>query len=269
MSNDETAQSIARVLDEVGFQRYEARCFVALTRLSEATAREISEASDVPRTRVYDAVGQLEADGLVDVQHSNPKRFRVIPVDQAVALLRERFDRRFDRLHEGLESLDGMGSQDADPASVWTISGGAAITARTIEFVDAATEEIVWIVNDGETTTERLLKRLRAASERGVTVLVGTLTETAAERVRTTVPGAQLLDREMSWLQASDAELPENAVLGRIVIVDRTAVLLSSLSQHNDHPEEHALWCDDVGNGLVLIARRLLIAGLESTDETP
>jgi len=266
MSNDETVQSLANILDELGFQRYEARCFVALARLSEATAREISDASDVPRTRVYDAVDQLEREGFVDVQHSNPQRFRAISVDQAMALLRERFDRRFDRLHEGLESLDGMRTQSTTPAAVWTTSGQAAITARTIEFIDAAAEEVICIVNDGETISERLLDRLHAASERGVNVRVGTLTEAAAERVRKAVPKAQLLDGEIGWLQAPSSNQPPQAVLGRVIIADREAVLLSSLNQHDGQFEEHALWCDDVGNSLVLVVRRLLIAGLESTD---
>jgi len=266
MSSEETVQSLAAILDELGFQRYEARCFVALTRLSDATAREISDAADVPRTRVYDAVDQLEREGFVDIQHSNPQRFRAISVDQAVTLLRERFGRRFDRLHDGLESLDGVGTQRTTPTAVWTTIGQASTEARTIEFIDAAAEEVICIVNDGETTSERLLTRLQAASDRGVSVLVGTLTEEAAKRVREAVPDAQLLDGEISWLEAPDSDHPPAAVLGRIVIADREAVLLSSLSQHDGEFEEHALWCDDIGNGLVLIVRRLLLAGLDSTD---
>lgn len=257
------------LLEELGLQRYEAHCFVALTRLSEATAREISEVADVPRTRVYDAVEQLEDEGLVDVQHSNPKRFRAVSVEQAVALLRERFDRRFDHLLDGLETLEHVDSQPNGPAGVWATTGQQAVDTRTIEFVDAAADEVIFVVNDGETLSDRVIDRLQVASERDVTVIVGTLTEAATERIRSVVPQAVFLDSEISWLKPpDDTPLDEegNAVIGRIVVVDREAVLLSSLNQSNDHPAEHGLWCDDLDNGLVVIARRLLIAGLEPTD---
>ena len=43
------------------------------TQLSTGTAKEIYNISEVPRTRVYDAIRVLEAEGLVEVQHSRPQ----------------------------------------------------------------------------------------------------------------------------------------------------------------------------------------------------
>ncbi|MFT4923715.1 MAG: sugar-specific transcriptional regulator TrmB, partial [Haloarculaceae archaeon] len=39
------------LLQELGLKEYEAKCFVALCRLPQGTAKDISEISDVPRTR--------------------------------------------------------------------------------------------------------------------------------------------------------------------------------------------------------------------------
>ena len=47
-------------------KEYEAQCFVGLSRLSSGTAKQLSEITDVPRTRVYDAIRLLEVQGLVD-----------------------------------------------------------------------------------------------------------------------------------------------------------------------------------------------------------
>lgn len=273
MTDNSTQSSSAEILMELGLQQYEARCFVALTRLSAGTAREISEVADVPRTRVYDAVEELEAEGLVDVHHSSPKRFRAIPVAQAVSLLRQRFDQRFENLLSGLEALEGVEAETPTSAPVWTTSGRTAVDGRAIELLDAATDEIILVVNDGETTSNRILKHLREASDRGVAVLVGTLTETAAERIQAAVPDVQFLKSELDWLRAPE-DFSDEAVLGRIVVCDRSAVLLSSLNGTGagagvgvgEQHREHALWCDDIGNGLVLIVRRLLLAQLSTAD---
>lgn len=41
-------------LTELGLTEYEARCFVALSQLTQGTAKEISRVADVPQSRVYD-----------------------------------------------------------------------------------------------------------------------------------------------------------------------------------------------------------------------
>lgn len=63
--------------------------FVALTRVPNVSAREVSEAADVPRTRVYDAIRVLEAEGLVGIQHSYPERFRAVSIDGAARTVRD------------------------------------------------------------------------------------------------------------------------------------------------------------------------------------
>jgi sugar-specific transcriptional regulator TrmB len=55
---------------------------------------------------VYESIRVLESKGLVEVHHSNPKRFRALPIDDAIQLLRSKYHERFDRLHRMLESLE-------------------------------------------------------------------------------------------------------------------------------------------------------------------
>lgn len=40
------------LLQQLGLKEYEARAFVALTRVEAGTAKDIAELSEVPRTRV-------------------------------------------------------------------------------------------------------------------------------------------------------------------------------------------------------------------------
>lgn len=94
MDGKSTESMAIDTLGALGLKQYEAACFTALTRLSHGTAKELSELTEVPRTRVYDAIEQLQQQGLVDMQHSNPQQFRAVTITEATALLRQRFDER-------------------------------------------------------------------------------------------------------------------------------------------------------------------------------
>ena len=91
MSTDNTLDEAVEVLQQLGLKEYEAKCFVGLSRLSTGTAKQLSEITDVPRTRIYDAVRVLEAQGLVVIQHSSPQRFRAVPLEEATETLRDQY----------------------------------------------------------------------------------------------------------------------------------------------------------------------------------
>lgn len=266
----------AAILRKLGLKEYEARCFVALTRVRRATAKEISDISDVPRTRVYDAVDQLQSYGLVDIQHSNPQQFRAIPVDEAVSLLRRQFDRRFDTLREALEAINPVDEEALQGgANVWSTAGTEAITSRIVQFVDSAEEEIVLVLDGGteELIPERVLARLRGATERGVTVYVGALSDATHESIRAAVPDSEVFESELEWLQPQTGGETER--IGRLLLIDREKLLLSSVGPHSADGET-AIWSDSVANGLTVIGRRLLAAGLDreaqdlvSAEQTP
>jgi sugar-specific transcriptional regulator TrmB len=263
MDQDTAFTTAIETLEALGFKHYEAACFAALTRISQGTAKELSDLTDVPRTRVYDAVEQLHDEGLVDVHQSSPKQFRAIPITAATALLRQRFDARFTRLQTSLDALESIeGESLATDANVWTTTGRDAITRRVIEHLDQADDEIMLIVNDESVVTDRLLDRVRAAHDRGVTISVGPLSASIHERLTAALPDGTLFTSDLDWLQPADED--EDA-LGRLLLVDRETLLVSSLETHSPATES-ALWSKGSATGLVVIARRLLANGLDADD---
>ena len=267
MTSETSDSDPAAILRELGLKEYEAQCLVALTRMPQGSAKDISEIAAVPRTRVYDAVEQLQSYGLVDVQHSNPQQFRAIPVEEAVALLQRQFDQRFETLRGALDDLDPVGEETLDGgANVWSTSGTQAITRRATQFVDGAEEEIVFVIDGSgtELIPERLLDRLRTATERGVTVYVGALSATTYEEVQASIPDIEVFESELEWLQPQTEQ--EEEQIGRLLLVDREKLLLSSLSSQRSDSET-AIWSDSVGNGLTIIGRRLLATGLDRQAE--
>lgn len=266
--NGETAQTnAADTLGELGLKKYEAQTFVALTRVGQGTAKDVSEVADVPRTRVYDAVDQLREYGLVDIQRSNPKQFRAVSTEDAVSLLRERFDDRFDTLQNTLDDLDSVeeNTQNAE-TSVWTTSGEGAITNRAIGFIDAAEDEIVLVIDKEGRISERILARLSVANDNGVSIYIGTLSGSSHEKIEAELPNVRVFESELEWLQSGTED--DDETIGRLLMVDRETLLVSSLNEHNGS-EETAIWSEGVSNGLLVIARRLLSAGLNESGVGP
>jgi sugar-specific transcriptional regulator TrmB len=261
---DETVE----LLQELGLKEYEARCFVALTQVPAATAKEISDVSEVPRTRVYDAIHVLEGKGLVEVQHSTPKRFRSVGVEEGIATLRRRFDARFETLQSHLESLEIQPEGEAVELvqEVWSLSGNEAIESRMLDRFDAADSEVVLLVVNEDLLTAAVFERLRAAIERGVDVVVGGRTDTVVSRVESELPSAAVFQTDLGWLVGPEDE--SAVAISRLALVDQTALLVSSFypDEGAGGSDEQAVVADGLENGVVVLVRRLIASGLSPSN---
>lgn len=254
---------VVGLLQELGLKEYEARCFVALTQLPDGTAKQISEISEVPRTRVYDAIRVLEAQGLVEVQHADPKRFRAVTVEEAAGTLRRKYEDRITTLETQLANVEPVDGEEEPDAihEVWSLTGHEAIRSRTLDLLDSADSEIALIVTDEEMLTDGLFDDLRAAEERGVTVILGGVTADVTSRLETELPGATVFQSELDWLTGPDSDT--EVAIGRLLLVDRTTLLVSSFHPGSgDDARERAAIAHGLGNGLVVIIRRLLATGM-------
>lgn len=240
MTTPPKAQSVAtELLQQLGLSKYEAASYVALLRLGEGTARNISDIADVPRTRIYDAVERLQERGLVDVQHASPKVFRPVAHETALRHFQRDYDETITQLSEHLMALEPADYQSAKPG-VWTTTGQAAIDDRVHETVTAATDEIIYLAVEAVLTDETLA-HLRAASERGVTVRIANGTAPTHESIQSAVPAAELVEPPWPW---------HTPPTGRLLLTDRETVLMSTLRDGED-PAETAIWGRGPQNSLV------------------
>ena len=259
MATTENVEEAIDVLQQLGLKEYEARCFVGLSRLETGTAKQLSEMTEVPRTRIYDAIRVLEAQGLVEIQHSSPQRFRAVSLEEATKTLRDQYEARVQRLQDALDSVEIIDSEDdSDIQQVWSMTGQTAIENRTNQLVTEATDEVVLVVGDESLLTPELIDVLNEVGG-GVTLVVGAVTESIQDRIQDDVPNATTFISGLEWLHGEDATKDDTAV-GRLLLIDRSTILVSSIMP--DTREEQAIFGDGFGNGLVVIARRLMAQGL-------
>ncbi|WP_380681583.1 TrmB family transcriptional regulator [Salinigranum sp. GCM10025319] len=259
MTTTGSLEDATEVLQQLGLKEYEARCFVGLSRLHTGTAKRLSEMTEVPRTRVYDAIRVLEAQGLVEIQHSSPQQFRAVPIDEATETLRDQYEARVERLHDALDTVEIVDEDEETPVQqVWAMSGRDPIENRTNQLIEDASEEIVLVLGDESLLTEDLVASLNGAVA-DVDLLIGALTESLQEQIQTAVPDATTFISGLEWLHGEDVTDDETAI-GRLLLADRSAILVSSIMP--DSKEERAVFGEGFGNGLVVIARRLMAQGL-------
>ena len=260
-------QQSVELLQQLGLKEYEARCFVALARLPKGTAKEISEISEVPRTRVYDAIRVLETKGLVEIQHSNPQQFRAVPIEEAAETLRQEYESRTETLVEALTAIEPEepdGGDEEITHEVWALSGTTAITNRTQQLIDAAGREVVLIIGREEVVTDELLEQLQEALDTGLDVLVGTQTEEIRTQIAETLPNAEVFISGLEWLHSSPLEADDDTTISRLLLIDKNTILVSSVHETatGGVETEKAVFGRGFDNGIVVIARRLMATGL-------
>ena len=265
MDTSKNVEEAIEVLQQLGLKEYEARCFVGLTRLHTGTAKKLSELTEVPRTRVYDAIRVLEAQGLVEIQHSSPQQFRAVSLDEATETLRDQYEDRIGRLHSALATIDIVdGDDDSSVQEVWAMAGEDAIENRTEQLIETAADEIVLVIGDESLLTDDLFDTLNGVSN-DVELIVGAVTLSLQDQIQAAVPDATTFVSGLEWLHGANTT-EEDTAIGRLLLVDRSTILVSSIIP--DSKEEQAIFGEGFGNGLVVIARRLMAQGLISVRDS-
>ncbi|RKD93469.1 TrmB family transcriptional regulator [Halopiger aswanensis] len=269
MTKDDTIAEAVSLLQDLGLQEYEARCFMALTQLSSGTAKEIHEISEVPRTRVYDAVRVLESQGLVEVQHTNPQQYRSVGIDEATRTLRQKYEDRIDTLESYLERVEyrEAESNEDEVQEVWSLTGHEAIESRMLDLIEDADSEIALLVVDEDLLSEQLFSELAAAEDRDVSILLGGHTAAITERMGDQFPNTQVFETNLNWLYGESAT--DEIAISRILLVDQTRLLIGSYypDAGSEDVAEQAIFATGLGNGIVVLLRRLVSSGLASIDD--
>lgn len=257
MSDSEVA---IEALENLGLTEYEARCFVALTQLPHGTAKEIGQVADIPRSRVYETMERLQGKGLVELHDAEPRQYQSVEVDTAIQVLRKEYESYFDTAEQRLNQLEPA-YKEATPG-VWAINTHDQVTGRAVNLLDEATDEIVLVVLDEGLLCEETLDSLRAARDRGVSVNIGTVSESVRERIEEAEIDATVFSTELiEWMESMSG----SPRVGRIVMTDRTPVLVSAL--HDEElpgvPNETAVWTDEINHGFATFTKRVLTFEME------
>lgn len=237
MNEDDAVEA----LKSLGLTTYEARVFVALQKLGAATASEVAEIAEVPRSQVYGAAEDLEGRGLVDVEQSNPTRYRPVGVEEArdrlYRQLRSESDAAFDYL-EGVRSE--YGTDDEESEAIWTVRGSSNVASRAAQLVGSADDAVVYGTEHVQRIGPSVRDALAAAVEDGVSVTVISENEDVLAVAREVDARAVAVGHQPTPDMGAD----------RVVMADDDAVLVSV--RGDDGAAETAFWSRDTAFAAML-----------------
>lgn len=232
-------------LKELGLSKYAAETLVGLQQLGVATASDIAEVTDVPRSQVYGAIDELEEVGVVDVQETSPKRFTAAAPETVGDILQARLARQTNTAVTRLQEIDTVGDASAESEeSIWRAEGVAAVAERVRQLVDTAADELQYYCAQSTALSTELREQLEERADAGLDVTLYTTPSTTTG-----------LADDASAVSVRSVELP--AALRdhctRLLVVDQDAVLVG-VPPTTPSAAETCFWSSNTQISIILVA---------------
>jgi sugar-specific transcriptional regulator TrmB len=243
------SSKVMDALKSIGLNLYERKLWVALLSRGSATAGELSEIANVPRSRTYDTLQSLAEKGFVIVQPIKPIRFVAVPplealerakrkVEEDMQTMRERIDelKQSPEIAE-LTKLHTTGLKLVQPSELTgTIRSRDSIFEHLGTMIKSAKSEVN-IVATPEGLTELLvgnLSVLRDAKRRGVNIRIAT---PISERY------ADVIEALGSVADVRSVDEREVSLAGQFYVVDGKEVLFPLTDMKSvDASQDLAIW---------------------------
>ncbi len=137
-----THQKVIDRLISLGMTSYEAKVFLALTRLGEARVSDINAVTDVPRPAIYETLEKLEQRGVIEVSTGRPKKFRALPPRMAIHKIESELKEAVDEARCGLEELAGSTQHDPSDVRIWIVRGRTRTVEKISDLADSAKKSL-------------------------------------------------------------------------------------------------------------------------------
>lgn len=163
-------QEVYAALKEFGLTDYETRAFVALTINGISSAKEISDKTSIPYSRIYDILLNLESQGWVKVHQGRPMMYQaerpVVVAKIAKKQLEEKYKRIESALIDKLEPLYGN-EKEIDTTPIWILKGD--VNVKISELFENSKKSIrILFTNPNEELLDTFFENLINASTRKI-----------------------------------------------------------------------------------------------------
>ncbi|OPY34144.1 MAG: Sugar-specific transcriptional regulator TrmB [Methanomassiliicoccales archaeon PtaU1.Bin124] len=131
-------------LIQVGLTEYEAKAYVAIVTIGEGGINDISQASGIPRSRVYDVMERLAGKGFVETGATKPLRYRAVDPQIVTKNIRSHIQKTLDEVDASFKDFRKNTEQHSSP--LWFILGERRIDTEAKDFINRAQDVLGIIV---------------------------------------------------------------------------------------------------------------------------
>lgn len=225
-----------RSLQEFGLTDYEIRSYTSLLEIGPATASKLSEASDVPYSKIYEVLGSLEKKGWIEMEHGRPSKYYPKPPSVAMEITKSQIENQL-KTNEGLvlEELQPIYEKKGvrEHPDIWIVRGNFNVIAKIRETIERVQKEILAAIPSiPDATAEMLLPLVKAIVDKGVKVQIMTMKSPTSDAMAKLAKFCEVRVREQMFG-------------GGIIADGREVILLLGLE--GEEAISLAIWSDHIG----------------------
>jgi HTH-type transcriptional regulator, sugar sensing transcriptional regulator len=240
-------QELLKKIKDFGLNSYEAKIWTALLSRGISSAGELSDISNVPRSRTYDVLESLEKKGFVMMKLGKPIKYMAIPPTEVIDVIKKRIREESTRQELSMETLKGSdvldqltqlhttGIDTVEPSELVGMIKNRDNVYNYLENMIKKAEKSIYIMTSAEgmiRKIEHIEKTLRKAAEKGVNIKILVPHNKETERLEKELKGI------VEVKNCTD-------VKSRFILIDDTKLLFFITNDKDVHPSyDVAVWIE-------------------------
>lgn len=228
---------IVKKMKDFGLNSYEAKIWAALLSRGVSSAGELSDISNVPRSRTYDVLESLEKKGFIIMKLGKPIKYMAIPPNEVINTIKKRIkeesiqkEKQIEELKDSqiltqLTELHQQGIETIDPMEIIGLVRNRNNLYDHLELLLKNAEKTVYII----TTEEGLIRKLNTFKKTFKKLLDKNI---SIKIITSNIKNSQ----EISEFKNIEIKTIININM-RLIIIDDKAVLFMITDDKELHPD--------------------------------
>lgn len=223
-------------LKDFGLNTYESKLWTALLSRGISTAGELSDISNVPRSRTYDVLESLEKKGFIIMKVGKPIKYIAVPPEEVIHRVKQKINEEADYKNELIKQLESsevldeltllhnQGIEHVEPGDLTGSFKGRSNVYNQIESSIKKAKSSIYIMTTSAGVlrkAEFLYPALKKAKTRGVDIKI-------------CAPLSKDMVKKLNEL-ASVADIRSSKLDARFVVIDEAEVYFMLLDDKKVH----------------------------------
>jgi sugar-specific transcriptional regulator TrmB len=228
------SEKTRRALENLELTEYEVRGYTALLEHGAMTASRISEHAEVPYSKVYEILGNLERKGWIETEHGRPSKYYPKSPSEAIATTKMRIEDTFNiSQSQALRELQPLyeRKETHERPDIWIIRGEYNILTKIRETLTRTKRELL-IASPilPELVVANLVPILSHLKEQGVSISIMTSKKVGKDSLK-------------MMAEIADVRVRDQMFGGGVISDSEEVVLLLGEEERTTL----AIWADHIG----------------------